>query len=529
MFALTNGSIIFIYLPFLVAGVTVAFFSTKMRGRLALNMGFMALTLTGWNLSEFIYYLAPTVQTAYFAYDISLPFVSLFVLSFFMLVMNFYNFENYLTKEVVAILLIIPLITSVLSMTVFRHNFLHKHLDIVAMYPLIAAERERGVWFWVHTAYCYFLSMLTILVSLVRHHRVPRIYRRTSLVLILAMILSIGGNFVGFLLPSVEVDFSLIAAGLCVAFACYVCATNQGMDFLTHARNTIFNFLREAVLLVDDAQNIIARNRAAQVWLTAVGMNPEEESYTVIADALQEWSTQVDTVEKDGSTDYFLQRPGQELMVLNVRKSALNDKANKPIGSILMLEDVTDNRNMIKKLRHGAGIGVLTGLSGQLQIEDLREELDREGNYPLSVVVGDLNAMKTGEAARGADGQRTAHQRSEILLHATNEILDAYCPPGARLGHIGGSEFMILLPYVNEKVAEALQQEIYAAAQNPDSALFEMTLVLGAATKNNGGQPLEAVIYEANEKMYSRKASLRPLRERAVQQELLLPDALPYH
>lgn len=509
---MTNISILAVYSPFFLicAGALVFTLKADRCGRLGRNAAFCAASFLGWHVFNGVYYLSKTEEMARFLYDLDLPFITLGSMAVFLMVMRFYNLEEASPPEVVAVLLVVPVITAVLALTSRHHPFLCTSLEFTSLTPLVQAVRVRGVGFWMHTIYCYVLTAVSIGVSIVQHFKLPKRHRRSSRILFLLMISSLVGNaLVLTKVGRLPLDYSLIGGSVAVLAACFVCVSYRDLDFLIRTRDDIFHFVDEAVFTLDGEGMVISRNRAAEILLKDTGLDPGLPSYQAIRSGLRRAAKSFEQSEIDGEgVDYHITLADGREAVYNLRDRPMQDKQGTVMGNIIIVTDMTENRAMIRRLEVEAGIDALTGLANRRQMEVLQKKLDTPEHLPLSVIMGDLNHLKKVNDSMG-------HQQGDILLRAAAEILVTCCPPNARIGRVGGDEFMILLPSTPLEQAQTLTDRITAHMARANSYPFEVSMALGAAVKQNQGRELSTVINEADQIMYRNKALSGKARKKA--------------
>jgi diguanylate cyclase (GGDEF)-like protein len=495
---MTNAGVIACYAPFLLVLIGLTVYAAKKAplGRYRRNILFLYGSLIGWLFFLCLFYASTTPEAAAFLYDLHLPFVSLTTLAVFLLAMRFYHCDMFLSRQILLVLLVIPLLTAVVSSTNLCHDFLRPYMTIVSVWPLHVVDKARGVWFWVHTAYSYALVLLTMGVALVQHCKLPPIFRLPSKFLLVAMMTSLCGNVLvltgAFPVP---LDFSLLGACICAMMLFYGCIRNRSMDFLHLARTNIFNSLPKAILILDDEGNLLGKNRKAGAWFAEIGVPQSETAYAAILHAQESCAEK--TEERDGGMDFRYPVPTGK-RTISLREKIIADKRGRSIGKFIVSADVTENRALIRRLEDEAGVDALTGLANRRQMDRFIEELDKPENLPLAVIMGDLNYLKKVNDTMG-------HLQGDVLLRVSSAMLTLFCPANARIGRVGGDEFLILLPARNaEETAQIIRQieeRMAAATEHP----FEVSMALGMAVKSDEATPLEEVIAEADRVMYENK------------------------
>jgi len=161
------------------------------------------------------------------------------------------------------------------------------------------------------------------------------------------------------------------------------------------------------------------------------------------------------------------------------------------------LVDVTEQAMQEEKLRYMASHDVLTEVYNRNQFEEYLTQLD-EKQYPLGMVVFDVDGLKIINDAFG-------HQMGDKLLTAFSSLLKIYFPKPCLVFRIGGDEFTVMIPKVDEERAtaaiERLTQEINGMEEFP----FTGSVSWGLAVNENGETTLPETFKQAEDLMYKRK------------------------
>ncbi len=145
---------------------------------------------------------------------------------------------------------------------------------------------------------------------------------------------------------------------------------------------------------------------------------------------------------------------------------------------------------------------VLTGLYNRRYYEEAKRQLDKSENYPLSVIVGDINGLKLINSAMG-------HQEGDILIQKVAKILVLCCRPGDILARTGGDEFSILMPNTTYEEADRIVHLIGRTCEEQREKSVEeayhASISVGCATKTEKEADLASIIKAAEESMYRHK------------------------
>ena len=122
--------------------------------------------------------------------------------------------------------------------------------------------------------------------------------------------------------------------------------------------------------------------------------------------------------------------------------------------------------------------------------------LDRNGPFPVTAIVIDLNGIKQANDSHG-------HARGDELLMRTADALRACVKAPNVAARIGGDEFAVLMPGADAAQGARMVADIRRAAASGDPAR-RPDLAIGAAT-GSVGEPIESVVRAADAAMYEDK------------------------
>jgi len=176
---------------------------------------------------------------------------------------------------------------------------------------------------------------------------------------------------------------------------------------------------------------------------------------------------------------------------------------------------------MADALQHQATVDSLTGLYNLRHLSSNLEQLIRDAadaRQPLSVIVGDLDNLKPVNDTYG-------HSAGDKLLQAVSEALRVWGGHRFTCWRVGGDEFAVALPYVDEQTALGHASDLRRKVSNIQLAGQDVraSISVGVASYPKDGESAGALLAAADRRMYSLKAlrsEERRLAALALQQEL---------
>ncbi len=166
---------------------------------------------------------------------------------------------------------------------------------------------------------------------------------------------------------------------------------------------------------------------------------------------------------------------------------------------LVSLTDITARKRAEAYLEFLGKHDPLTKLRNRAFFIDEINRLERKGPWPVTVIVADLNGLKSANDNGG-------HAAGDGLLRRAGEVLSKAVEKPACAARIGGDEFVLLLPGTDERGGEqllerlqtliGLNNQFYGGA--PLSFAFGMALCVS-------GDRLEATVQQADRAMYVAK------------------------
>ncbi|MGV3634012.1 MAG: diguanylate cyclase domain-containing protein [Pseudorhodoplanes sp.] len=163
------------------------------------------------------------------------------------------------------------------------------------------------------------------------------------------------------------------------------------------------------------------------------------------------------------------------------------------------LTDITARKKAEAYLEYLGTHDVLTKLFNRSFYVDELNRLERKGPHPVTIIMADLNGLKAANDEFG-------HAAGDALLRRAGEVLNTVIEKPAHACRIGGDEFAILLPEVDEAGAEAMMHSIQdlIAINNTFYPDFTLSLSMGHATAQ-AGERMEAAVKRADLAMLDAK------------------------
>jgi len=182
-------------------------------------------------------------------------------------------------------------------------------------------------------------------------------------------------------------------------------------------------------------------------------------------------------------------------------------------GRVLaVIRDITDRKEIEKRLKYLSAHDSLTGLYNRLHFETEFERICHGRIYPLSVIVADLDGLKSVNDTLG-------HTAGDELIIAAARVLKDSFRTEDIVARIGGDEFAVLLPDVDTQMAGVSIARIRETEMlhNLSDNAYKVSFSLGYATAASADD-VDDILKLADARMYADKAARKS--DAAVWQEL---------
>ncbi len=350
--------------------------------------------------------------------------------AWFAFALQYTGHSRWLTRRMVVLLAIVPLVTLLLVWTNTMYGLISSNNSLDSTVPFSALVSTPGAWFWVFLVYAYTLFLLGALVIGLFIRTLMRstsIYRGQVIALLIAVIAPWIGNALSLFGPRPlslfdPTPLAFTVSGLAVAWSLF---HYRMLDLAPVARNTVIESMSDAVMVVDQHNRIIDLNPAAQRLL---GRPLAELIGQPAAQVAAAWPEQVEHFR--GATE------AHEEIVLTVdgiprsfdlRLSPLSDRRGSLTGRLIVLRDITERKQAMEALERAKQEQAASARENArlyLEANSQRQYFEAlMNNSPIAVVSADLDDKIV--ACNSAFEQLFGYTQAEIVGCNVDEVVSS--------------------------------------------------------------------------------------------------------
>lgn len=203
--------------------------------------------------------------------------------------------------------------------------------------------------------------------------------------------------------------------------------------------------------------------------------------------------------------------------VLSKGKIMRRDEKGNPLRMVGTITDITQRKKAEDRIRFLSYHDKLTGLYNRAFFEEEMHRLDCPRNWPLSIMICDVDGLKMANDYHG-------HQVGDQLLKRIADTLTEACRKDDIIARWGGDEFAILFPSTSEKDAREVGNRINRYCGTHHDLPVVPSISWGVAAKDSVEQSFEALIRKAELEMYKQKLSSSHSTRQQLRKRYQLPD-----
>ena len=269
-------------------------------------------------------------------------------------VLQYIDRHRWLKASTIALLFTIPAITISLVFTNNLHNLYYEAMALLPADYLSILITEKGSWYWVHIAYfivTFFLANYFLLEAVLQ----SRHYFKKRVLLLFISSLFPWAAFVVYISGRSPMNIDLIPFGMMFTgvIALYDLLHYRLFDILPIARTNVFDAIQEGIVVLDSFDRIVDLNEAStQIYgfdKEFIGQHVGTLFQLFTEECAQNHQNggdiRVCTYDSMGGTKW-----------LEMRTSPLRDQSTEVKGKLLIIRDITDQKQAENALRESEAL-----------------------------------------------------------------------------------------------------------------------------------------------------------------------------
>ncbi len=194
---------------------------------------------------------------------------------------------------------------------------------------------------------------------------------------------------------------------------------------------------------------------------------------------------------------FFLSKDNTQIPIL-FSASICKDNYGDYLGFVALSRDITEYKQREEEIKFLSYHDQLTGLYNRRFYEEELKRLDTKRNFPISIMMGDVNGLKIVNDSIG-------HAKGDELIKKVARAMKKACRADDIIARLGGDEFVMLLPKTDVAHAEKIVARINKLLTKEKVDNLDITVSFGCAAKRNEAEDIQDTVKDAEDKMYQFK------------------------
>ena len=365
----------------------------------------------------------------------------------------------------------------------------------------------------------FLIPISIIIIFIISRHIYRNIKANKSMLAAVLLLTGFTFNFLGGILLNLLMRYKILHAipvnevsGFLLYFFISIGIFISNSRVWRITQNRIFKSVEDAVFAFETTGGIVEINEAAYDILKLDEKTDKKEKINLeyISNKLSAFIVNKKQKKKfiealtnmesgNYKEDIGFKTKGKE-QYYNIRISPILDSFNKIIGKLLILTDITAIKEKEKQLYYQSYHDKLTGTYNRLYFEEELNRLDTKRQFPISIIIGDINGLKLINDAYG-------HNKGDEVLIKTAEILKSNLRYEDILTRWGGDEFAIILPKTKRKDVISIIDRTKESFFEHSTDTMPLNISMGFSVKKTIGKKINEVVKEAENTMNEYKLS----------------------
>ncbi|PKF90615.1 sensor domain-containing diguanylate cyclase [Bacillus sp. BA3] len=374
---------------------------------------------------------------------------------------------------------IIPFITIFMHFTNDLHHLYYKSMELRSNSPFPIIKLVGGPWFYVHSLFLFLCVMISIIILLKQVKKSSFRFRMQISMMVAGLLIPIIANYFYINgLSSYGIDLGPVSMSITFIFHGAALLTFQMFNVAPIARETVFESMKEGVIVLNQQGLIVDYNRGMRKFLPMLDEHSIGKSITSVLNGNQLLRGIIDLKQ---DSDFNCSING-DMVHYHIGFSPVFNKNNLSIGQIITFADVTERVLMLEKMKQLASLDGLTQILNRTffikKSEILFDALSMEGGN-VSVIMFDIDHFKNVNDTFG-------HEAGDAAITLVANIAKENIREGDLLGRYGGEEFIICLPNTAlpaaYELADMIREKVSESIAVVNEEMISVTCSFGVTT-----------------------------------------------
>lgn len=192
----------------------------------------------------------------------------------------------------------------------------------------------------------------------------------------------------------------------------------------------------------------------------------------------------------------------QEFM--EIIKEPVHDDEGNIYGIVALINNVTEQELLKRKLHKLAITDEMTGLYNRTYLQEVLKEIDNEKNLPLGFISADCNYLKMINDYYG-------HMMGDEYIRLVGVLFKMVLPKEALMFRVGGDEFLAIIPNTTEPQLLNYVLQMKEQAKTFQIKGKKFSAAFGYSFMENNDEDIMCYLEKADREMYVDKAEKRRL------------------
>ncbi len=312
-------------------------------------------------------------------------------------VTSYTNSDNWLTKWMKGLILIIPILTFIQVLTFQYHNFYYLSYEFIEKNGMLITDIDYGPGFYIWIFYSYFILLTGGIILIRGILNMPEKFKRQAIYIIFVLAIILTTNILYIfgknpIAPYDPTSLSFVLVGIAFFIIIHF---DKFLNIVPIAYNLVFRSTKSGVIIINDNGIILDINPSAERIFnlnqkTVVGYN--------ILDHFTEFNDVYDSILEDKDFRTELKFEKSESYFELITASLINSK-KRVIGRILVFYDITMRKQALFELDAYARTvahdlkSPMNSIKGFTQLITLEKSLNDEQNTYIQYIHDGVDKM----------------------------------------------------------------------------------------------------------------------------------------